>query len=46
MEDGPEDVHAPSCEGDDGLVVAFTLASLAFVEGSAVVWLSEQKADW
>ena len=37
MEDGPEDVHAPSCEGDDGLVVAFTLASLAFVEGSAVV---------
>src|SRR5271156_6782318 len=37
MEDGPEYVHAPSCEGNDGLVVAFTLASLAFVEGSAVV---------
>ena len=27
----------PSCEGNDGLVVAFTLASLALVEGSAVV---------
>src|SRR5580704_13367536 len=37
IEDGPEYVDAPSCEGNDGLVVAFTLASLAFVEGSAVV---------
>src|SRR5208337_5158406 len=36
IEDGPEYVHAPSCEGNDGLVVTFTLASLAFVEGSAV----------
>ena len=36
MDDGPEDVHAASCESDDGLMVAFSLASLAVVEGAAV----------
>ena len=29
IEDSPENVQASSCEGNDGLVVAFTLASLA-----------------
>ena len=37
MEDGPEHVHAASCEGDDGFVVAFPLASFAVVEGAALV---------
>src|SRR5271165_294027 len=37
VDDGPEHVHAPACEGDDGLVVTLSLAPLAFVEGSAVV---------
>ena len=37
MEDGPEDVHSSSSEGDDGGVVAFALAALAVVEGAAVV---------
>src|SRR3954466_1336983 len=37
VHDGPEDVHAPACEGDDGLVVPLSLASLACVEGTAVI---------
>lgn len=37
MENGPEDVHAPACESDDCLVVAFSFAPLAFVERPAVV---------
>jgi hypothetical protein len=36
VQDGPEHVHASSCEGDDGLVVAFALGTLAVVEGAAV----------
>jgi hypothetical protein len=36
VEHGPEDVDAPAGEGEDGLVVAFALASLAVVEGAAV----------
>jgi len=36
VDDGPEHVHAAACEGDDGLVVAFSLAPLAGVEGAAV----------
>jgi len=37
LNDSPEHVHAASCEGDDGLVAAFPLASFAVVEGAAVV---------
>src|SRR6056297_1161662 len=35
-ENGPEHVHASPCEGDDGLVVAFSLGTLPVVEGAAV----------
>ncbi len=35
-EDGPEHLHASSCEGDGGLVVVFSLGPLAVVEGAAV----------
>ena len=35
-EDGPEHVHASSREGDDGLVVAFSLGALAVIEGPAI----------
>ena len=45
LRNSPEDAHAPSCEGNDGLVVAFPLASLALVGGSAVVMVGA-KADW
>ena len=37
LEHGPEDVDAPACQRDDGLVVAFSFAPLALVEGSAVI---------
>jgi hypothetical protein len=37
LEDGPEDIDAPAGQGDDGLMVAFSLAPLAVVEGAAVV---------
>ena len=37
LDDGPEDVYAASCESDDGLMMSFSLASLAVVEGAAVV---------
>lgn len=39
--DSPKYVYAASCEGDDGLVVAFSLASFAVIGGAAVV-VSEQ----
>jgi hypothetical protein len=29
LEDGPEDIDAPAGQGDDGLMVAFSLAPLA-----------------
>lgn len=55
-DDGPEGVHAPSGEGDDGLVVSFALVALAlrFARSAAPwrtpkarlpPWPSEQKAD-
>ncbi len=37
VDDGPEDVHWSACECDDGLAMAFSLASLACVEDAAVV---------
>ena len=40
-----EDVNAATSQGDDGLVVALALGSLARVEGAAGGWPSEQKAD-
>ena len=36
VEDGPEDVHAASGEGDDGLVVAFPLGALSLVKCAAL----------
>src|SRR6266851_5645826 len=36
-EDGPEYIDASASESDDGLMVSFSLASLAVVEGAAVV---------
>jgi hypothetical protein len=36
LEHGPEDVDAAPRQGDNGLVVALSLASLALVEGAAV----------
>src|SRR3954452_12544958 len=33
-EQGPEDVDAPACEGNDGLMVSLSLAPLAGVEGT------------
>lgn len=36
VQDGPEHVHAATREGDDGLVMAFSLGALAVVEGAAV----------
>jgi hypothetical protein len=36
VEHGPEDVDAPAGEGEDGLVMAFSMASLAVVEDAAV----------
>lgn len=35
-DDGPKDIHAASCESDDGLVVALSLGSFAVVERAAV----------
>jgi hypothetical protein len=37
MEDGPEDIHTPAGQGDDGLMMAFSLAPFAIVEGAAVI---------
>ena len=37
VNDGPEHVDVSACEGNDGLMVAFSLAPLAVVEGAAVV---------
>lgn len=37
LEDGPEYIDAPAGESDDSLMVSFSLASLAVVEGAAVV---------
>ena len=36
LQDGPEDIDAPSCEGDDRLVVVLSLAALALIEGLTV----------
>ena len=37
VEDGPEDVHASARQGDDGGMMALSLAALAVVEGAAVL---------
>jgi hypothetical protein len=37
MDDGPEDIHSASCQGDDGCVVSFSFAALSVIEGATVV---------
>jgi len=37
LEDSPEYIDASASKGDDGLMVSFSLASLAVIEGAAVV---------
>jgi len=37
MEDGPEDVDTPAGQGDDGLMMVFSLAPFSIVEDAAVI---------
>ena len=45
LDDGPEYVHSASGKGDDRLMVSFSLAPFAVVEGAAVIVSERAKAD-
>lgn len=37
LDEGPEDVHAPASQRDDGLMMAFSLTSFAVIERATIV---------